>query len=247
MQALAGRLAGARGELAEASGERGPGGRDMANIRLLIAEDEATVLELLVQLFAREKDIAVVARATDGEQAVALARQHKPTVILTDLRMPRMDGVTAVRQIKQELPACAAVVLTVFRDDEHLFSAIKAGATGYVLKDAQPQQVVEAVRAVAHGEGFLGPALAGKVMAEFARISHVRAAAKEVFAELTRREMEVLELLGQGLRNREIGERLFLTEKTVKNYVSSIFVKLQVNDRTEAALLAARHGLTDEA
>ena len=181
----------------------------------------------------------------DGEAAVSLARTHKPGVILMDLSMPRMDGITAIKSIQDEGLQCAIVVLTIHHDDEHLFAAVKAGAMGYVLKDAPPEQTVEAVRAAARGEGFIGPSLVARVLAEFARTSRQRAAAKEAFAELTRREMEVLELLGSGLRNREIAARLFVSEKTVKNHISSIFLKLHVNDRTEAALLAARHGLTE--
>jgi len=217
----------------------------MAKIRLLIAEDETVVRAALARLLASEEDIEVVAQAADGQAMLDLARRLKPGVILTDLSMPRMDGIAATRQIKQEMPECAVVVLTIHHDDEHLFAAIKAGASGYVLKDAPPERTLEAIRAAACGEGFLGASLVGRVMAEFARVSHLRAAAKEVFAELTRREMEVLELLGKGLRNRDIAARLFLSEKTVKNHISSIFMKLQVNDRTEAALLAAKHGLTE--
>jgi DNA-binding NarL/FixJ family response regulator len=217
----------------------------MARIRLLIAEDETVVRVALAQLLSSESDIEVVGQAADGEIAVDLARRLKPEVVLTDLGMPRMDGIAATRQIKQEMPQCAVVVLTIHHDDDHLFTAIKAGASGYVLKDAPPEQMVGAIRAAARGEGFIGPSLVGRVLEEFARVSRLRAAAKEVFAELTRREMEVLELVGKGLRNREIAEGLFLSEKTVKNHISSIFVKLQVNDRTEAALLAARHGLTE--
>ncbi len=217
----------------------------MPKIRLLIAEDETVVRCALAQLLAAEKDIEVVAQAADGEAAVSLARQHHPDVILMDLGMPRMDGITASRQIRQDRPECAIVVLTIHHDDEHLFAAIKAGAIGYVLKDAPPEQTVEAIRAASRGEGFIGPTLVGRVLGEFSRISQLRASAKQVFAELTRREIEVLELLGTGLRNREIAERLYVSEKTVKNHITSIFLKLQVNDRTEAALLAARHGLTE--
>ncbi len=217
----------------------------MSEVRLLIAEDEATVLKLLAVTLAREEGVNVVAQALDGEQAVALARQHRPAVCLMDLTMPRMDGIAATRAIKEELPECAVVVLTVHRDDQHLFPAIKAGACGYLLKDASPEQIAEAVRAAARGEGFLDRSLVSRVMAEFARLSRQREATKEVFAELTRRELEVLELLGRGLKNKEIAERLYLSEKTVKNHVYRIFMKLQLNDRTEAALLATQHGLTE--
>jgi two-component system NarL family response regulator len=217
----------------------------MPKIRLLIAEDETVVRMALAQLLTAETDIEVVAQAANGEIAVDLARRLKPDVVLSDLAMPKMDGIAAIRQIKQEAPQCAVVVLTIHHDDDHLFAAVKAGASGYVLKDAPPEQTVAAIRAAARGEGFLGPSLVGRVLEEFARVGRLRAAAREVFAELTRREMEVLELLGKGLRNKDIAQRLFLSEKTVKNHISSIFTKLQVNDRTEAALLAAKHGLTD--
>ncbi len=217
----------------------------MAEIKLLIAEDETVVRHALARLLAAEDDIEVVDAAPDGGAAVLLARDHKPDVILMDIAMPKVDGIEATRQIKDELPECAIVILTIHHDDESVFRAIKAGAIGYVLKDAPPEQTVEAVRAAARGEGYVHAPLVARVLAEFARVSQLRAAAKAVFAELTRREMEVLELLGNGLRNREIAERLYLSEKTVKNHVSSILSKLQVNDRTEAALLAARHGLTD--
>ncbi len=217
----------------------------MAEIRLLIAEDETVVRYALAQLLAAEDDIQVVGEAADGAEAVSLARQRQPDVVLMDLQMPKLDGIAATRKIKEEMPECAIVVLTIYSDDDKVFDAIKAGASGYVLKDSPAEQTVEAIRAAARGEGFLHPSLVSKVMDEFARISRLRAAAKEVFKELTRRELEVLELLGKGLKNREIAEQLHISEKTVKNHVSSIFFKLHVNDRTQAALLAARHGLTD--
>jgi len=217
----------------------------MPRIRLVIAEDETVVRMALARLLDTESDIEVIGQAANGEMALHLACRLKPGVVLTDLSMPNMDGIAATRQIKQEMPECAIVVLTIHHDDDHLFAAIKAGASGYVLKDAPPEQMVEAIRAAARGEGFLGPSLVGRVLEEFARVARLRAASKELFADLTRREMEVLELVGKGLRNKHIAERLFLSEKTVKNHISSIFMKLHVNDRTEAALLAAKHGLTD--
>jgi NarL family two-component system response regulator LiaR len=217
----------------------------VAEIRLLIAEDDPTVCTLLAQWLGGEQGMVVVAQALNGVEAVALARQHRPDVVLMDLRMPELDGIAATQQIKQALPDCAVVALTIHRDDEHLFPAIRAGALGYVLKSSSPERIVEAVQAAARGEGFLDQSLVGKVMEEFARVGRLREAAKTVFAELTRRELEVLELLGRGLRNREIAERLFLSEKTVKSHVSSIPAKLHVNHRGEAAYLAERHGLTE--
>jgi DNA-binding NarL/FixJ family response regulator len=217
----------------------------MAKIRLLIAEDETLVRHALAQLLAAEHDIEVVGQAPNGEAAVIAAQTQQPDVILMDINMPKLDGIAATRRIAQETPGCAVVMLTVLDDDDSVFEAIKAGARGYVLKDAPPEEVLIAIRAAASGEGFLGAPLVARVMGEFARISRLRAAAKEVFAELTRREMEVLELVGKGMRNREIAGTLYISEKTVKNHISAILAKLQVNDRTEAALLAAKHGLSD--
>lgn len=146
----------------------------MPRIRLVIAEDETVVRMALAQLLAAEGDIEVVGQAADGEIAVDLARRLKPNVVLTDLGMPKMDGIAATRQIKQETPECAIVVLTIHHDDDHLFAAIKAGASGYVLKDAPPEQAVEAIRAAARGEGFIGPSLVGRVLDEFARVGRLR-------------------------------------------------------------------------
>jgi len=213
--------------------------------KVVVAEDETFVCYAIAQLLDAEDDIEVVGEAQDGELAVALARQKRPDVVVMDLGMPKLDGMEATRAIKKHLPECGVCVLTVFDDDEHLFHALKAGADGYVVKDAPPEQLISAIRAIAAGDSFLPGALVRRVLDEFNRISGLRAARKEVFAELTPREMEVLELLAEGLRNRQIADSLYISEKTVKNHVSSILSKLHVNDRTEAAVLAARHGLTD--
>ena len=218
----------------------------MPKTRLLIAEDETLVRYALAQLLGAEPDLEVVGEAPNGEAAVVAAQAQRPDVILMDINMPKLDGIEATRRIAQELPECAVVMLTILDDDNSLFEAVKAGAKGYVLKDAPPEDMLAAIRAAARGEGFLGASLIARIMDEFARISRLRAAAKEVFSELTRREMEVLELLSRGMRNREIAAALYISEKTVKNHISGILAKLQVNDRTEAALLAAKHGLADK-
>jgi DNA-binding NarL/FixJ family response regulator len=215
----------------------------MDTIRLLIAEDERLTREALARLLDMEEDVEVVGRAPNGRVAVELARQVLPDVLLTDIHMPEMTGIEATRCIKQEMPNVGIVILTIYDDDANVFEAIKAGAQGYVLKDSPPEDTVAAVRAVARGEALLPPAIAARVIAEFSRISAQRAVDLKVFSELTDREREVLRLIGNGKRNREIAQDLFISEKTVKNHVSNILWKLQVNDRTEAALFAARQGL----
>lgn len=212
-------------------------------IRVLLAEDEGLLRSTLAELLGREADLEVVAAAANGRDALIEALHHRPDVLLTDLRMPRMDGIELIREIKEKLSETAVVVLTAFDDDEHLFAAIKAGATGYVLKDASVPQIVEAVRAARRNEGFLSPGLVTRVLGEFNRTDRMVRGQREIFAQLTRRETEVLELLAGGMSNRQIAQRLYLSDKTVRNHISVILGKLHANDRTEAALIAARHGL----
>lgn len=215
----------------------------MDSIRVLIAEDEGLLRSTLAELLSREQDIAVAATAPNGREALIEALAHRPQVVLTDLRMPRMDGIALTRALKEKLPESAVVVLTAYDDDENLFAAIKAGAIGYVLKDASIAQIVEAIKAAAAGEGFLSPGLVARVIKEFTRTDRMVRGQRRLFEQLTRRETEVLEQLAAGLPNRRIAQRLFLSEKTVRNHVSAILSKLHANDRTEAALIAARHGL----
>ena len=215
----------------------------MSKVRLVIAEDETMSREMLARLLALEDDIEVVGTAGDGHRALTVARAQKPDVVLTDIGMPEMDGIALTQTLRQELPSTGVVILTIYNDDERVFSAIKAGARGYVLKDAQPEEIVQAVRAVGRGEALLNPSLTGRVLEEFGRVARERAVDNAVFAELSPREREVLTEIGHGRRNKDIADRLFISEKTVKNHISSIFHKLEINTRAEAALLAARQGL----
>ncbi len=215
----------------------------MEKVRVLIAEDDKIARTTIAELLAREADLEVVATAPNGRDALIEALAHRPDVVLTDIRMPRMDGIELTRELREQLPQTAVVVLTMMDDDENLFAALKAGATGYVLKDASPDQIVTAIRATQVGEGFLSAGLVARVIGEFARTDRMVRGQRELFAHLTRREAEVLELLAGGLSNRQIAQRLTIAAKTVRNHISTILGKLHANDRTEAALIAARHGL----
>ena len=213
-------------------------------IRLLIAEDERLTRENLARLLAMEDDIEIVGTAADGEEAIGLARTRAPHVVLTDIQMPRANGIEVTRTVRQEMPKVGVVVLTIYHDDANVFAAIKAGASAYVLKDGPLEETIAAVRAVARGEGMLHPSIAARVIAEFQRVSaKVAPPQDDRFTELTDREVEILKTLATGKRNKEIADQLFIAEKTVKNHVSSILWKLQVNSRSEAALLAAKQGL----
>lgn len=212
----------------------------MEKIRVLIAEDETMTRELLARLIGMEEDIEVVGQAPTGKVAVGLCRKLMPDVLLTDIRMPDMNGIEATKLIKSEMPSVQVVVLTIHHDDANVFEAIKAGARGYVLKESPPEQTVAAVRAAARGEALLHPSIANRVISEFNRLSEQQEADLRLYAQLTDREREVLKLMAQGKRNREIAEELFIAEKTVKNHVSNILWKLECNDRTQAALFAAR-------
>lgn len=217
----------------------------MDEIKLIIAEDEPVARQAMARLFDLETDIEVVGEAENGEIAIDLARRMLPDVILMDIRMPKLDGIKATQTIKQEMPNVAIVILTIYDDDTNVFQAIKAGAIGYILKDSPIDDAMNAVRAAYRGEGIMHPAIAGRVMKEFARLHNERSTDLEVFADLTDREREVLKLIAQSKRNSEIAQALFISEKTVKNHVSNILFKLQANDRTEAALYAAKHGLVE--
>jgi DNA-binding NarL/FixJ family response regulator len=212
-------------------------------VRLVIAEDETITREMLARLLALEDDIEVVGTASDGVKALTVLRHQNPDVLLTDINMPQMNGIDLTDTLRREMPDIKVVILTIYNDDDRVFAAIKAGARGYVLKDSPPEETIAAVRAAGKGEALLHPSLVSRVLSEFGRLSTQKAADNAVFAELTDREREVLTEIGKGRRNKEIADTLFISEKTVKNHISNIFSKLEVNSRAEAALLAARQGL----
>jgi NarL family two-component system response regulator LiaR len=206
-------------------------------IRVLVADDHAVVRQGLRAFLDLQDDIEVVGEAADGEEALAIAERLAPDVVLIDLVMPRMDGIEAIRRLRERVPAARAIVLSSFVDDDKLFPAVRAGAAGYLLKDVQPQELVAAIRTVHGGGALLHPAVAARLLDE------VAAAVPPV--GLTAREREVLALLGRGLPNKQIARELGIAEKTVKAHVSSVLAKLGVSDRTQAALYAVREGLAD--
>ena len=215
----------------------------MERIRTLLAEDDTRLQQAFEELAYHEPSIDLLGIASDGERAVQMALQFEPQAVLMDIQMPRLNGIEATRRIKRALPHVQVVIWTVFGDDQHVFEAIKAGAIGYLLKDSPAAEIVEGIHAAARGESLLHPAVARRVIQEFQRMRAAAENAPELICELTARETEVLRLIADGKRNREIADALFLSEKTVKNYISNILYKLQVNSRTEAALLAMKRGL----
>jgi NarL family two-component system response regulator LiaR len=207
-------------------------------IRLLIVDDHKVVRQGLRFLLQHEADIEIVGEAADGEQAVALVRQHVPAVVLLDLLMPKMDGLAALRAIKEISPSTQVIILTSHQGDDELFDAIKAGALSYVLKTAGVDVVVESVRAAARGESLLDPSVAAKVLEEMRR-----AQGRDGVDPLSRREVEVLSELARGRSNKEIARELSIGEETVKTHVSNILSKLHLADRTQAAIYGLRKRL----
>jgi two-component system, NarL family, response regulator LiaR len=210
-------------------------------IKVLIADDHKMFRQGLRMLFEMEPDIKIVGEARDGLEAEQMTDSLEPDVILMDINMPGIDGVEATRRILKTHSDANIIILTMFREDEHVFQAIKAGAHGYVLKDADSSEVTRAIRAVASGESVLDTAMTSKVFQQFKIMSEITE--KSNAEGLTERELEILALIANGASNREIGDKLFLSEKTIKNYITSIFQKLQTNDRTQAAVYAIQRGL----
>ena len=209
-------------------------------IRLLIAEDQPLIRRALASLFDAEADVEVVAQAGDGAEAVRMARAWSPDVALLDIKMPRLNGIEAARQITQELPGTRVVMLTTFDTDDLVFDAILAGAVGYLLKEAEEREIVATVRDAARGQSRLSPSIARRVLDDFRRIKKPRPAADAEGAgeALTARESLVLDLIVEGKANKDISRALGLAEGTVKNHVSNILSKLHARSRTELAVKA---------
>jgi len=216
-------------------------------IRVLICDDQMVVRMGLRAILSTVSEIEVVGEAGDGDEALAQVKALSPDVVLMDLKMPGINGVQATRAIRDRYPQVGVLVLTTYDADEWVFDAIRAGASGYLLKDTPREALVAAIEGTASGETHVDPAVAGKLFRQVARAPAPSISAQKIVADLSPRELEVLRLLARGLNNADIAGQLYLSEGTVRNYVSAILSKLDVADRTQAAVLALRQGLvTDE-
>lgn len=209
-------------------------------ISVLLVDDHSMVREGVRAFLVTQPDILVVGEAGSGEEAIKLAEQHVPDVVLMDLIMPNMDGVEATRRVKQVSPRSQVVVLTSYHEDEHIFPALKAGALSYILKDLSAEELASAVRKAAAGEAVLHPRVAARVIKE---LQGRREDSLNPFTELSERELEVLKLIADGMSNTEMAAKLVLSEKTIKGHVSNILSKLHLVDRTQAAVYAWREGI----
>ena len=218
----------------------------METIRLLIADDHALFREGLRALFSSTPGIRVVAEAVTGEEVVALAASTQPDIVLMDINMPGNDGIQATRRILRASPTMGVIMVTMLEDDASLFSAMRAGARGYVLKGAHHQELLQTIYAVAAGQVLFGPSTANRIIGFFQEIelSLRPSVPDEIFPELTPRELEILGLIARGLNNGQIAEQLVISLKTVRNHITSIFSKLQVADRAQAIIKARDAGLS---
>ncbi len=217
---------------------------EIEKIRVLVADDHALFRRALSAVFADEPDIDLVGEANDGEEVIRMAAELAPDVVLMDVHMPKVAGIDATRQIKTDQPATRIVMLTVSDEEDDVFEAIKAGASGYLLKEVDPAEIAQAIRQIQQGHSLLSPTVASKLVSEFAAISK-RSEQKATRATLTDRELQVLRLAADGLTNRQIGRRLTISENTVKNHIRNILEKLHMHSRMEAVLYAVREELID--
>lgn len=217
----------------------------MSHLKLMIADDHKLFREGLKALLAVTEDIEIIGEAEDGNTAVRTCRELQPDIILMDIDMPGLSGIRATQQILEERPQTGIIMLTMLEDDASIFNAMRAGARGYLLKGADPAEVLSVIRAVADGQALFGPAIAARVLSYFRELG-VRPVSTQTstsFPELTERELEILRLISQGLNNQEIARKLVLSPKTVRNHITNIFSKLQVADRAQAIVRAREAGL----
>ncbi len=225
----------------------------MDEVNILIVDDHTLFRTGVRKMLEAEEDMHVVGEAATGREALEQARKLMPDVILMDIKMPdpsaadlrsqsgqALNGIEATRRLCREMPHVGVIFCTMFEDDEFVFAGLQAGGRGYILKDDDPETMLRAIRAVAHGESLLGPTIAQKVVRQFSAVPEEQT---PLYDDLTPRELEVLKLIAEGLANREIAEELTISEKTVKNHINNIFSKLHINDRSQAILYAIRKGL----
>ncbi|MFP5225079.1 MAG: response regulator [Actinomycetota bacterium] len=214
-------------------------------IRILVADDHELFRSGLAMMLSSEDGIEVVGEAGDGAEAVRLAVEHVPDVILMDVRMPKRSGIEATQQIREEVPSARILMLTVSDEEADLYDAVKSGATGYLLKDASIDEVLDAIKSVQAGQSTISPSMASKLMAEFSAITKKQTQKSQPGPKVTDREMEVLQLVAKGMSNREIAKALFISENTVKNHIRNILEKLQLHSRMQAVYYAVREGLIE--
>jgi two-component system response regulator DegU len=213
-------------------------------IKILIVDDHALLREGLIKILSLEEELEIIGEASKGEEAIDLARKLRPDIILMDINMPGINGIEATKVIKKELPQIGIIALTIHDDEEYIFELVRAGVSGYVLKDISPERLISAIKDVAQGKSVIHPNITAKLLGEFNRLSE-RKSRPNSFEDLTMREIEVLELIAKGMANKDIAHTLFISEKTVKNHVTNIFRKLNVDDRTQAALYAVKNKLVN--
>ncbi len=214
----------------------------MNKIRVMIADDHAMVRQGLKTILELEEDICVVSQASNGEEAVAMSKKIRPDIILMDINMPVVNGLQAIKMLKDEPVNYKIIVLTLHQDREYLFKTLQLGCEGYVLKDAESSVLIEAIRSVYRDQTYIQPNMTGELVKEFNRVT-LYEQDKSIVNNLTNREVEVLKLIAEGMINKEIAKTLYISEKTVKNHISNIFKKLDVNDRTQAAIYAFKHNI----
>jgi DNA-binding NarL/FixJ family response regulator len=213
-------------------------------IKVLLADDHTVLRQGIAQAIESQEDMSVVAQAANGEEALALARTHNPDVLLLDINMPGIDGVEVTRVITSEMPEVNVLILTMYRRNDYVIQAIKAGASGYLLKEVEMAEMLSAIRSVAQGDAVLDPSVASRVLANLRGEGQPEKSPVE--SELAERDVDILRLLAQGLGNQDIADQLHLSEKTVRNRLSQVFKKFGLKNRTEAALFAVRIGLVEQ-